>query len=77
LESKFPALHEQIHALDECSTRRRIHPFGSHRLMKAPRFFISCGCGFFTRIRRPLQDEGEERRPVSYMTQTAVSNWAS
>jgi hypothetical protein len=45
--------------------------------MKAPRFSINCGCGFFTRIRRPLQDKGEERRPVSYMTQTAVSNWAS
>jgi hypothetical protein len=45
--------------------------------MKAPRFFINCGRGFFARIRRPLQDKGEERHPVSYMTQTAVSNWAS
>jgi hypothetical protein len=40
-------------------------------------FFHQLRLRLFTRIRRPLQDKGEERRPVSYMTQTAVSNWAS
>jgi hypothetical protein len=53
-ESKFPALQEQIHTLDDRRTGQ-IHPFGLHRQIETPRCRID-GCrSLFTRVRRPFK----------------------
>jgi hypothetical protein len=48
-------LQEQTHTLDERSAGRQIHPFGFHRLMELPRYFIGGGRGSLARIRRPFK----------------------
>jgi hypothetical protein len=61
---EFPALQEQIHALDDRGPGRQIHPLGFYRLIKLSRRFINGGqCA-----RRPFKvktNPGPSRRRMA------------